>query len=320
MQADDVPLLEVLKLDAFNRDGHFIRERSRFPFLSLAPRLHTLTLNNCVGSPQTLPCSRLVRLTIGGGQVVPVANAPKLIVACPLLEFCRLYVTESFLIFPVGPEVLPPDLAPTRCNSIHTLEIDTDGDGRCLNTLFERLTLPSLTKLTLDAQPEKRRGQLTMPPFHGMLLRSACPLKSLTLRNVPASDTNLLACLELVPALEELSVTEWSSMAPLSIMLRYPAALTNDLLRRLSTLQPPKYEEYLCPALRRVKFDISRFSADALLDFVYERMSSNRRLLEVVEVGFALSNPPPSEASLEMLNEQFEGLQLTTWIENERGD
>ncbi|KAF8161859.1 hypothetical protein BJ912DRAFT_310247 [Pholiota molesta] len=159
-----------------------------------------------------------------------LARAPGLL-ECAFIDIC-----DDSLAYKI-----PPIFTHTSLRSMKLVPKDYMEDDDVMYTLFERLALPSLRKLTYDFQ--RSNISLGLDNFSRFLAHSGKGLTFLSLENIEfhcITPSFILASLELLPTLTELSLTcsetnmAWSTLP--DFLFKRLASLDDGFLPNLRTL------------------------------------------------------------------------------------
>ncbi|KAK2459427.1 hypothetical protein APHAL10511_008538 [Amanita phalloides] len=249
-----LPLLRAFRLEA---SQHLV---IGLPF-SASPRLTRLSWPFPFSAPinPQIPWSQMTHLHIAMGTTLFAAL--ETIRLCPLLQEFEVDMRRAPVIraLPRGPIV----------ENRHLRKLDIVVHEDC-GLLFDSLTLPALTELTLDTDSDYAyRGRLfPVPSVHKSLLnlltRSNCELDKLGLIDCGFSASAFLECLE-HPSLRTLSLLKVENV------YNQPM-LTDDVLLRLTDLPSPPSPPVLLPKLAHLILEMCLAASPEMLGrMVYSR-------------------------------------------------
>lgn len=154
-------------------------------------------------------------------------------------------------------------LMPVEHYRLESLEILENYD---IGPFFDRITLPALRELTFRDCFWKEQTQLL-----SFLSRSACPIQklSLSVRGTTIDDYDLLALLQLMPSLNELTLDHDPSQR----------CITTNFLERMTSQLGPDHNGRICalaPNLERIEIrHTGGFDARAFISMIESRWSSS---------------------------------------------
>ncbi|KAJ7268507.1 hypothetical protein C8J57DRAFT_346027 [Mycena rebaudengoi] len=274
LTSNDVPMLESLGI----ADG--VPGREILNLFSTPPRLHSISIH-CATSQVDLPKLSWCNITtlslhsLGGFFRLDLNQAMDIIRQCVNLQICDL-------VFP-GPDVQSVPSSPNTNSLVilprlHTLSVRAELFRTCsfnLDNILGRFVVPALTHFTVTGSSENLVFMFPVPTtpdifstLETLVLRSSCPLLSLTILDVTGDYTSLVRVLRQSTALTSLHLSY-------SRLKRFLLPNLTQVLRSLTVADPP-----LCPHLRNIHLHHAdtphRAAHDTLLAFLRSR-----------------SNPPP---------------------------
>ena len=275
---DDVPCLEVIKIDDINWDRTQYFTQWHFSILDAAPRLHRVSFVLSQRDPRNLPLpwARLTELSLETYRSASSLNSSEalaMVKQCPNLQSCALGIYSSL------PEGFMPPSELVTLPALHTLRLRTFPENSDdLTVIFDHIFTPSLVDLAVTAYTIQGFIWPSVPhvPFKSLLTHSSCPLERLTLSQNPISSEALIECLHLIPTLTTLFVTDCSwaagSEAPLPNRVPETSAILSDELLRLLTATNSESADCLVPLLKSVKLSqCTAISDEVLIDFIESR-------------------------------------------------
>ncbi|TFK36661.1 hypothetical protein BDQ12DRAFT_713938 [Crucibulum laeve] len=257
------PCLESVYLER----GYWMEQRDvdRITTMILsAPRLRNVSwISQKPYSSLVFPWTQLVHFNLG--HIIPMREGLHILSSCPHLKSLEL-----ILILPVGPPP-PPNRNETTVGSVthYNLERLVLHTAGSLGKLFDKLTLPHLKHLSLDAingifpTPPPQQYDMSWPQaeFISFHERSECAIELLSLTEIEIASGDLCETLRRIPSsLQELSLCNEH---------RRQSYINDDILHALTFHLPPDDEVRelvpLSPRLKSIKFWGCISSSDGVL-------------------------------------------------------
>ncbi|KAF5343894.1 hypothetical protein D9758_012118 [Tetrapyrgos nigripes] len=157
---------------------------------------------------------------------------------------------------------------------LHSLTIFINSSRPNFSPWFQWLTLPNLTRLDIMADkkqaPTSCNSVFLDDCFPSFLMRSSCTITSLTLRNLPLSDVDVLAILSALPSLSTLEIKERDTEPSSNTMLttHFFESLTIDHGQTFSNRRSPSLQ------LKRLQFLDLRLHATLPAQCIVELIES----------------------------------------------
>lgn len=259
--SDRLDALETLDIQVLGSSNN-----ATIDIFRLAPKLHTVAIDGLAASRFTLPTASIKNFSIGRDDIT---DFPTIITQFP-------HVISIRLANPVNPMQHPAvSLVPTTLNvrDFHLLieegreTIPHASAGIWLiNAIFRAITFPSVTSLTLQSlHGFDGQGEFPWASFTRSLSQSFPILTSINLERLPLSEANLIALLPLIPALEEIRITEHCSKQ----------TITELFLKALNVSYPSGLSTPHLPKLTNISFTVEGdyFQEDAFASMIMSRWS-----------------------------------------------
>jgi hypothetical protein len=198
------------------------------PLFGSSQQLRHLVVSGFLPEPQYLP-AQLLSLDIDCG--ITPTQCLDVLLRCPILEhFGHVIIDPS-----------PYDHTPNNSGVIalpHLFSLHTTVDGwdadHVNGPFFDHLILPSLAIFCIQF---KRRTVWHLSSFNNFLVRSSCPLQSLSMNSAILDSDSFLRCLRGIPSLVDLEMEACSGVAASWVLnpLIFVPGRSNNLVPNLRT-------------------------------------------------------------------------------------
>ncbi|KAK7443465.1 hypothetical protein VKT23_015638 [Stygiomarasmius scandens] len=297
--------LHTLKLD-FGDDlcwsmssGERPHDFSLSDLLQEAPNLRVFSLCNYVHNPYHLPIrwEKLTDLTLKSFCYSPEGLTLQQALSILAKASDSLQAGSFHVSLPIPHVNVHEDQDIVTLPSLRSLEVkfavytnqqvSTRISEKEVGNLFQYLNTPSLTDLSVQVTcgHPNVMNIMTLMPFHSLLERSSCSLRSLNVE-LPITSNALTECLHLTPQLSTLSLTEcrWNRMPMLGIQLDLGPMATfthtdnegpvicDELLRVLTPETSSEPTTTLCPRLEKLRLaKCGPISGEAIINLATSR-------------------------------------------------
>ncbi|KAL0955028.1 hypothetical protein HGRIS_003947 [Hohenbuehelia grisea] len=278
--------------------------------LTNAPCLRSVSLYHCTASNIAEHFSCLTQLTIDGFSHLDGAIALSILRRCPELRMCSLALADTAHSFTPNENSTETDSTdPVHLMHLARFRVKSSQMHPGYDEFFRGLILPNLTQFEFKSD---LLHDLEALPFIPTLSESNCPLEELILVAPLDDDARLIKCLELVPTLQNLTITDTAGHGPSA-----RPTLRDDALIRCLTVPPvKKVFHILCPQLRILRLQTGVFSPNAVMRMIKSRWRPVcKDVAELQHVAIRFESRAPAERATE---EEFavmraEGLDLRTF-------